>query len=274
MAYDFRHFPSVERLSEKHSRATGPSVWSGLRHCIGRLGSWSKAAKILVCAANCYQDLISGFRVECLELPQPIAAPVADSQTNLDSALRRMLPANESDRLKKIQEIVRNNRVIDIPLKFFEAYTDKNFKPRIHAEVLLFEYFHHKNLEFVNNDRYVGCSKPSCYCCDIYMKCHPGSFIARASHGNLWSNWRAPILPLEDGEAAQKHTRDMLSGMVKYIRQDALYQIESRLSPRQKVPDSTTGMSTSIAGTWTIIEPGAKPVCIHHSTSYKPSRLT
>lgn len=102
MAYDFRHFPSVERLSEKHSRATGPSVWSGLRHCIGGLGSWSKAAKILVCAANCYQDLISGFRVECLELPQPIAAPVADSQTNLDSALRRMLLANESDRLKKI----------------------------------------------------------------------------------------------------------------------------------------------------------------------------
>jgi hypothetical protein len=248
-------------------------VWSDLRHYIGRLGSWSKAAKILVRAANRYQDLISGFRVECLESPQPIAAPVADSKTNLDSALGRMLPASETDRLKQIQEIVRNSRVFDISLAFFEAYTDETFRPRVHAEVLVLEHFHHNDLEFVNNDRYVGCSKPSCYCCDLYMKCHPGNFVARASHGNLWLNWRAPILPLDDGEAAQKHTRDILNSMVKHIRQDALHQIQSRLPRRRKVPDSTTGMSTSLAGTRTIIETNTKPVCVQHSASYKPQRL-
>jgi hypothetical protein len=195
-------------------------------------------------AASVYPRLLTGFTIRPLSSPPPIAAPVQDEKTNLDSALGRMHSKEERHRLEEAREIVRDAKVLDISAEFLDKYT--KFRPRIHAEVLLLEYFHHLKLEFVDNDRYIGCSKPSCYCCDLYMKVHPGNFVPRPCHGNLWVNWRAPILPIEDDKAAQKHTAKMLNEMVKYVRRDALNQLMSKQPRRAKVPDSTTGMSTSI----------------------------
>lgn len=248
MAFQFRRIDSVVRLSERHSGSSEPSPWSDLRHIIGRLGSWEKAVKILIRGGSSCQHLINGFRVQCLDFPPPIRGPIPDSKTTLDSALKRMLPVNEKDRLEGIREIFSSNRVVNFSSRFLEEFTKDTFKPRIHAEVLVLDWFYHKDLDFVDNYRYVGCSKPSCYCCDLYMRHHPGEFVRRASHGNLWPNWRAPIPPLDDGEAADRHTSRILNAMNVDIRKDALHQIESRSGRRQRVPDSTTGMSASVVG--------------------------
>jgi hypothetical protein len=248
LAYSFRSSDLLERLNQRHERSSslGPSTWSRLRHLIGRLGSWSRASKALLRGASVYPNLLTDFSIQYLPSPPPIPAPIEDEKTNLDSALGRMLSKNEGPRLEAAREVVRNTKVLDISAQFYSKYTDPKFKPRIHAEVLLLEHFHHLKLEFVDNDRYIGCSKPSCYCCDLYMKVHPGNFVLRQSHGNLWVNWRAPIPPISDDKAAQKHTDRMLNDMVQYVRRDALNQLLSKQPRRPKVPDSTTGMSTSI----------------------------
>jgi hypothetical protein len=248
LSYNFRNFGSLQTLSEKHSTGTVPSVWSELRHYIGRLGSWSKASKIFVCVAKELPQFICGFRVNYLVPPRPVAAPVADSKTSLHSALGRMFQKHESDRLQQVQETLNNFKILDVSSQFLEEYTDKKFRPRIHAELLLLAHFYHRNLEFANNAKYIGCSKPSCYCCDLYIKCHPGKFNVRASHGNLWVNWRAPVPPLSDDEVAQKHTKKILNAMVKYIREDVIFQIDSKAPARPRVRDSTTGITTLAIG--------------------------
>lgn len=48
--------------------------------------------------------------------------------------------------------------------------------------------------EFVADNRYIGCSKPSCHC-QHYMQLHPEGFTPRPCHRNLWIN-RAPPMPL------------------------------------------------------------------------------
>jgi hypothetical protein len=166
--------------------------------------------------------------------------------TDLDSALGRMIPKGEVQRLRDAREAVKNFTVMDISAEFIAKYTNKTFKPRVHAELLLLEHFYHRNLSFVQNDRYIGCSKPSCYCCDLYMKCHPGGFVARACHGNLWINWCAPSPPIDNDEQARKHTAKILNEMVKTVRRDAIGQLLSKQPRRPKVFDSTTGMSASI----------------------------
>ena len=235
-------------LNQRHERSSslGPSMWSRLRHYIGRLGSWSRASKLLLRAANEYPNLLTDFRIEYLSSPPPIPAPTADDKTNLESALRRMISSEEDPRLEEAREIVRDVTVMDISAEFHTQYRDTKFKPRVHAEVLLLEHFHHRKLQFVDNDRYIGCSKPSCYCCDLYMKFHPGNPVLRPCHGNLWVNWRAPIPPINDDEAARKHTAKMLNNMVQYVRRDALNQLLSKQPRRPRVPDSTTGISTSM----------------------------
>jgi hypothetical protein len=248
LAYSFRNSTLIETLTQRHLRSgtTAPSMWSDLRHYIGRLGSWSKASKVLLRAAKLFPNLLHDFHVKYLESPPPIAAPGTDDKTNLDDALGRMIPKAEGQRLQDVREAVKNFTVMDISAKFSAKYADESFKPRIHAELLLLEHFYHKNLSFVENDRYIGCSKPSCYCCDLYMKCHPGGFVTRACHGNLWINWRAPIPPINNDEQARKHTAKMLNEMVKTVRRDAIGQLLSKQPRRPRVPDSTTGISTSI----------------------------
>ena len=247
LAYSIRNSTLLEMLNQKHLRSSDTaSIWSELRHYIGRLGSWSRASKALLRAAKTFPNLVHGFHVEYLESPPPIAAPIADEMTNVDSALGRMISKTETQLLHDVREAVETSRVMDISADFRATYTDETFKPRIHAELLLLEHFYHRNLRFVENDRYIGCSKPSCYCCDLYMKCHPGGFVTRACHGNLWINWRAPIPPIDDDEKAGKHTAKMLNEMVKTVRRDAIRQLLSKQPRRRRVPDSTTGVSTSI----------------------------
>jgi hypothetical protein len=38
----------------------------------------------------------------------------------------------------------------------------KNVITRVHAELLIVDFFSRKKLEFVDGDKYVGCSKPAC----------------------------------------------------------------------------------------------------------------
>ncbi|KAF4626908.1 hypothetical protein G7Y89_g11247 [Cudoniella acicularis] len=73
-------------------------------------------------------------------------------------------------------------------------YHDKDFRPRVHAELNLLEYFHMNRLPFVDDDRFIGCSKPACYCCYHYISLHPGGFVRPSSHGIRYLNWRPPDL--------------------------------------------------------------------------------
>ena len=84
------------------------------------------------------------------------------------------------------------------------------------------------------------------------MEFHPGRFVPRACHGNLWINW-APPIPLNvldrgaTGTAPrpqEHHTFKMLQKMLKHVRLDLQDQILSRRPKRAKLPDSTTGMSS------------------------------
>ena len=274
LAYNYRSLDLFDSLAQRQSAAASPSIWSGLRHYIGRLGSWPKAAKVLVRVATTLPHLIGGYRVECLVSPPPGLPPTPDMQTNLDSALRRMLPANSEDRLQQIRETLRDIRLFDVSASFRIAYTDDTFKPRVHAELLLLEHFFHHELDFVNNDRYIGCSKPSCYCCDMYMRFHPGSFVTRPCHGNLWVNWQAPA-PLTKVKAkAQKHTASILNEMIGTIRKDVLFQIDSRSPRRPRAPDSTTGISTGLYGLQATMLEGLMSVSSCHMTPWSRWPLT
>lgn len=68
----------------------------------------------------------------------------------------------------------------------------KYWKPIIHAEIILLDWFIANNLRFFGADRYIGCSKPSCYCCFHDMKEHGGQIATPACHNNADLGWHAP----------------------------------------------------------------------------------
>ena len=219
------------------------SVWSSVRHYIGRLGSWHRAAKLLLRAGSQLPQCFQHVQVKSIENTPITPAPSPDGMTNIHDALRRMIPADQDHVLEELRDCIKQNPFFEsVDENFIERY--RVLEPKVHAEMMVLEHFHQNDLDFVDNCRYIGCSKPSCYCCNLYMVHHPAPLLPRPSHGNIWIKWAPPTSIYNTTVATRKYTRDRLDDMIKPIRRALLSQIRSRSARRPRVPDSTTGLSS------------------------------
>ena len=238
----FRDSESLKLLSRRVASTTSPSIWSMLRHYIGRLGSWHHASRTLVSYAAERPQLFDECRVTALATPKPIAVPRADESTDLQSVLSRMFSENEQLELRRGIETLQRLYGSDLDSEFRRAYADKNFKPRVHAEVWLFEHFYWRKSHFLDDDRYVGCSKPSCYCCDLYLLEHEEGSMRRPSHGNVWTNWQSPLHQDGNKKAVDASLR---SAMISKFKEDLKNRIMKPTRGHGRVPDTTTGLTLS-----------------------------
>ncbi|KIV94910.1 hypothetical protein PV10_02631 [Exophiala mesophila] len=249
-AYNLRkHTQLMEILNRHHHAHSNRGVWSDIRHHIGRLGSWTKAVRIVIRGAMTFPQRFESAQVRVIVTSDKADIPNKCNLTSLDDIVRRTLPVTQHSLVEELCEaLATTNDVTNIQEEFWDIYA--KIKPRPHAELLVLEHFHQKRLEFTANERYIGCSKPSCYCCHIYMQCHPGRFSPRPTHGNLWIQWAPPLVlpPASRNPNAPRpqnhHTFKMLQAMLIPIRLDLQEQIMSRRPKRKKEPDSTTGMSS------------------------------
>ncbi|KAL9623303.1 MAG: hypothetical protein Q9160_002410 [Pyrenula sp. 1 TL-2023] len=225
-------------------------VFRKIRHYIGRLGYHFRAAKTLVEAADRLPHLFINYEVQpCPSQHAPFSIPAPDAKTTFPSIVGRMFPANDDEKAQDCRDRLAflddRFHVFD---QFLRVWTDKNFQPRIHCELILLEHFYAKGLQFVASDKYIGCSKPACYCCALYIRNHPGRFVEPASHHKIWPNWRPPdVSYLPNGKGAESH-RNVLNNVVAHIRGDLKNQILDRSNLRRWHPDSITGISSDMYG--------------------------
>jgi hypothetical protein len=100
-------------------------------------------------------------------------------------------------------------------------------------------------MKFAADDPFVACSKPACFCCLLYFWHHPGHFVEPDSHNKIYLNWRPPGFRILTGVMGPTHQRDILNGMNKDIRREALRQIYEKTAPQAWHPDSLTGITQS-----------------------------
>lgn len=244
-------FDEIRRRHRDKAPNESGSAWHNICHCIGRLQSWVRAIKFLICFIKEHPRVVknheTGF-VRFSEHPEALGCPDADHKTNLQGVLARMLP-NEEERAEKALKLLQDHpKAIsqEIDSVYTEMYGEKPFTPRCHAELMILEYFWTKKLPFFDHVPYVGGSKPSCYCCDLYFRSHPSKITTRATHGNVWPKWCLPSgLKQEDGNRLEWDYKIMLKRMTEEIRSDVLTLIESDLPRRKRLPDSTTGVWTT-----------------------------
>jgi OTT_1508-like deaminase len=257
-SYDARASPYMKELTRRSEKGSAlacmveskASTFLKVRHLVGRLGSHMKAAKTLVAAATRFPAFFDDFEIKCLPSPKPAETPPRMNKMKaVDQILARMLPQNHKD-LPIYQAALRDMNTkfnLKIFKHFVDQYKQPTFLPRVHAELILLEHFHTNQYTFVDGDRYIGCSKPACYCCYHYICAHPGNFVRPASHNKIYLNWRPPDVVDEDEDGSEaKRQRDIINDMVKMIRKDVLAQIDSQRGRRPLHPDSTTGITASI----------------------------
>jgi hypothetical protein len=93
-----------------------------------------------------------------------------------------------------------------------------SFKTRVHAELLVLEKFRFNGWEFVAGDRYIGCSKPSCFCCYYYINFLPERYSVSGCYNKIYTYWRAlDLTGVQDLEAV-KARENALNTVVAKLR--------------------------------------------------------
>ncbi|KAI1329733.1 hypothetical protein F5Y16DRAFT_417331 [Xylariaceae sp. FL0255] len=275
-AYRIRHDDMMKRL-DTQAKDLGnillrPST--NVRHYIGRLAHHIRAPNELM--DDFFEDsqmrkLLDKSKVQwvpsvkCIPLPKFIQAPMQadpslisskdnsnnnknndDENHSIFGILMRMLQASKEmtpDMATKYKIALGSmDKDYNLQQDVLDKYTGQNLKPIVHAEIQVLEHFHSKGMKFFNNDRFIGCSKPACYCCHLYMLNHPAQCVVPETHQKLYLNWGLCALSGVD-DPRYEEQRDVLNKMVEAIRGDALDQIirETPRLPRRH--DSVAGIS-------------------------------
>lgn len=116
---------------------------------------------------------------------------------------------------------------------------------RVHAELLIVDYLSRKKLEFIDDDKYVGCSKPACYFCHQWISLHPGGFEVPASHKKVILGCRGPEVDgAEDPKGnGARIRRQQYSRMIRKIIRDIEDQVDIQHLPNRPRHLSSNGSS-------------------------------
>lgn len=237
LAYNFRTPSSsqYQALKLKIRDKSDNAIWDRIRHYIGRLGSWQRAASYVASQAPRFANELRDCQVYCIDNPRIYHQ--IEFSGELATVLSRVCPKLEqkvyiASRLKTAQPLLKN-------------LTTKRHHPIVHAEAAMAHFFDSKSLAFVHNSRYIACSKPSCYCCKLYLEEHPGRFLKRKASGNAYVTWYPPLLKDDDTRVRRKSAQT-LQAITERTKQDILLDTkEGNFGVRQQF-DSTTGKTAMV----------------------------
>ncbi|KAM0348023.1 hypothetical protein ACHAPU_004526 [Fusarium lateritium] len=250
-AYNARHDPQMATLRTlSHELSVAPRETADnlrtVRHFVGRLAERIRVPMNLVHDSLQLGSLLNSYTVKRVEAPTAAVVPPADGLRNLNSILKRMLPADDP-RLKDMQQYLAQ---LDGPMKLELAiksmYNEDHGKTCVHAEIQMLEEFHRNKRRFVGHDRYIACSKLACLCCRFYFRHHPGQFLEPASHQKTYLNWRPVGLSGGRENEHWEHQRYVLANISADLRRAVVENITTQQQPSPWQPDSLTNITADM----------------------------
>ncbi|KAJ4404436.1 hypothetical protein N0V82_010499 [Gnomoniopsis sp. IMI 355080] len=230
-----------------HSNMSQSSnCWSTIRHYAWRLLSYFVGIRTMVTAVRNSPRLVEHFEVVFVRSSDPDANPLLNKSVTADEILRRMVP--DPAQAVQYSALLAEIRSIDMNKTIQDIIGEANFRPIVHAELLVLQSLEKDELthpsNFFNSWKYIGSSKPTCRLCHWYFEHHGGGFQVRPTHGNLYINWKPPDVLRGDGEDALKAREKMLNTMNVHIRKEGLRTLIEKV-PMGRLHDSSTGKTFS-----------------------------
>jgi hypothetical protein len=219
-----------------------------IRHLLGRLGEHVKATKTIVSAALRFPGILDEFEIQARVSPPSSCYFQSPHDITLNGMAGRIFAKKED--VQHYQEALETLERTSNGALVGRLQQECCFKTRVHAELLLVDLFYWNQFEFLDDDPYIGCSKPACFNCFQYILAHPGNFILPACHNKLYLAWRTPDI-LEENVSISTAIRireAITSKMTSSIRAELRRQIDGRYARKAAQYDSVTGTSSSIQG--------------------------
>lgn len=221
-----------------------------LQELLKKLGKHITCSRRLVNAATqLSEEFVCDFKVEPIPPSklEPICLPL--KKASVDSIVARMTSGtSEGDEIKE-QLKERHRRSLEDISQEIEKLRAAN--TQTHAELLLINYIEQYGCKFPEpNDRYIGCSKPACYLCHLYIHHHPGNYSVPDTSNKLYVKWRMPDIRSSDQETRVRlnsEAEKILDKMIQEIKTNFKNDL-TRPKPRSMHADSSADMTSTIMG--------------------------
>ncbi|KAF2997477.1 hypothetical protein E8E14_003951 [Neopestalotiopsis sp. 37M] len=249
IAYDLRHAPERRILDERCEMLEGESeksprllAFRDAKHLFGRLAHHVRAPTHILRDAHHMERLFERYFVCSIPVVRSVPRPPKSVEATLEPMLGRMLPAGDA----RLSEYTNKLKVLDHKLhmrdKVIRQYKSDTFKPFVHAEIQVLEYFYRNRLQFMDGDRYISCNAlAQVNLCASSPALHPDSTTGiTVSVDMAPDNQPSSLLSLEQQVAHLNIGED--DSATTTISHDGLDQSDSDLSD--------FGSATSVGGEW------------------------
>ena len=227
-----------ERLAREHK------AWEEFDHFAGRIASYHKTVGILIQARSEWPDLFQIFTITVVPSSTPAKKPPLAPDTTADAIFGRMMSdAGEIERHREMSLALSWHNLND---KIQRNCVSDRWRPVVHCEMLILDWMRQQPTtlpepSFYLNERYIGTSKPSCLLCAMFFKFSGKNVKTRATHRNVYLNWRVPDLNGPNKNQAGAAQRTIMYAMIDSIRQRTLKLLYQRIPVRRY--DSVTSTS-------------------------------
>ena len=224
-----------------------------MRHYLGRVASWAKSASFVVQATNSH---------DVLQYPIRIRQRLPQQSTILDGSVRR--GAKDAMVASLIRAGVEEapslceSKWLPLLGVFTKKWESLRLRTSVHAEMIILDLFYRRSLQFAHGKRYIGCSKPSCFCCGVYMANHPLNIEERPCHNNVWVKWSPPRATGHDSIEVSECSNDPIIGLGNVVKRKIKEELScGAIVCRQRLFDSTTDLSASLPTVFNSIQLGS-----------------
>lgn len=238
---------TLQTLSREDGAALEHAIsFQIVKHFIGRLAEHIRVPKQLVEDASRLGTLLGSYRVASVPAPQPAIVPPPDAQTTLNSITRRILQTPKDPRIEEFQAFLATlDEQTGLETRVRTMYDRGDMQSSVHAELQMLEFFHRGDRVFVENDRYIACSKLACLCCKLYFRHHPGFYVEPDSHQKVYTNWRPILLHEGNEDPLFLEQRALLGNVGRDIGNMLVDHIALQRTSAVLQPDSITNITAS-----------------------------
>jgi hypothetical protein len=205
--------------------------FSELSHYIGRLGATRSAAHSVVKGMISVPALrITSNTIRLVEAPGTLKVVIKPDHLKPYELVRRICedPAsrNPLENTRALHRIVDLDLPSDTDNLRVRLQSQSKIITRVHAELQIADTFSRHSYAFVDNDKYIGCSKPACYFCFGWLRNHEHGYVSPATHQKIILGCRGYDSNINESGAVV--LKKMYAKLCTVVGQDIL---ESLLKP-------------------------------------------
>ncbi len=214
--------PEVDGIRRRSKDAEDD--FSRLAHYIGRLGATRSSANTVVRAMMKVSALRKISDIRTVEAPEPREVTIDQEYMTPYEIVWTICKESTSQNPMQIQSALHAIVDLDFPLNSkirTGLASRKSIVTRVHAELQIADRFSRdRYMKFVEDDKYIGCSKPACYFCHSWLCNHKHWYVLPATHHKIVAGCRGPDSDIN--EAGAMFLKEMYTKLCGGLDQDIL----------------------------------------------------